>query len=99
MIKSFGSNLKLSITKKEHFGYLKCISVLLVSFVLSVVIFNAFIGFGVIFCINEHTLKILFTFLENVQKCETISYEMFCAFKNRVYTNTSGGKYYWYFRR
>ena len=50
----------------------KCVFVLLVCFVLQVVIFNAFMGFGVIFCIYEHILKIFFTFFERCPDVWTI---------------------------
>ena len=50
-------------------------------FVLWVVILNAFIGFGDIFCIYEHILNIFLHFLKNVQTCEQFSYELlFCEF-------------------
>ena len=40
-------------------------------------VFNACIGSSVIFCIYEHILKMFFTILENVQKCEQFPYEVF----------------------
>ena len=43
----------------EHFVFWKDVFVLLVCFVFKMVLLNAFIGFGVIFCIYEHILKIL----------------------------------------
>ena len=46
------------------------------------VAFKAFIGFSVIFCIYEDTLKIFFNIFRKMsQKCEHISYELFvCDF-------------------
>ena len=40
-----------------YWDFLRCICVLLVRFVLLIVILNAFIGFGVFFCIYEDILK------------------------------------------
>ena len=52
--------------------------VLLVCFVLTIVIFTAFIGFVVFFCIYEDILKICFNMFGNIsQKCEHFSYEIF----------------------
>ena len=55
----------------------KCVCLLLVCFVFKIVIFIAFIGFGVIFCIYEHILKVFYIFGKNVQKWEQFSYELF----------------------
>ena len=39
--------------------------------------YNAFIGFVVVFCIHDDNIKIhLDMFLENVQVCESFSYEL-----------------------
>ena len=45
-------------------GFWEMYFCMLVCFVLYIVIFNAFIGFGVIFCIYEHILKIFLYIFE-----------------------------------
>ena len=80
----------------------KYIFVFSMSFVLRIVILNTFIGFGVIFCIYEHILKMILHFLKNVQKCEDFSYDFFVSenvyilvFSAGNITGIFGGKYYW----
>ena len=57
-------------------------SAILGVFVSLIFIFNAFIGFSVIYCLYEDMLKIFFdTFRKMAQKCKQISHELFfCDF-------------------
>ena len=63
--------------RKTSFFCLEISSCIFGVIVLQIVIFNAFVGVSVIFCIYEHILKMCFVHLfKNVQKCEQFSYEI-----------------------
>ena len=77
-IKNGVSDYILFFEKFRIFCIFEIYFCILVVFVLYIVMFNAFMGLWVIFCIYEHILKICFDmFGESVQKCEQFSYELF----------------------
>ena len=75
------------------------IFVFLVCFVLQMVIFNACIGFGNIFCIYEHILKICFNICWNMSRTVNSSRTKHFFWQKCIYTGIFGGNYYWYGRR